>query len=109
MNRNTTVGHICSHNGLSQSAPCEMESCSCGKNQRCLVCGFGFASFPCDCSRITPITITPQEIKSVAEIICLNFIDCDSTAGCGRCNELRNFVDKVLTPEEIKELKENVE
>jgi hypothetical protein len=50
------------------------------------------------------IPLFESEIKSVAEIVCMNFIECDLTMGCGRCNELRNFVEKVLTKEEIIEL-----
>jgi|ERR1035437_585395 hypothetical protein len=32
--------------------PCEMlVTCECGANQMCPVCGYGFGSYPCPCTR----------------------------------------------------------
>jgi len=31
--------------------PCTMNTCQCGKNATCPVCGYGFGQYPCDCLR----------------------------------------------------------
>lgn len=57
MNKNVTTGQICYHPNLrptrwNQPAPepCNMNTCKCGKNQICPVCGYGFGTIPCDCN-----------------------------------------------------------
>jgi len=46
--------------GQQKPEPCEMVGC-CEKNQSCPVCGWGFGSYPCDCTNKVKVETEKEE------------------------------------------------
>jgi hypothetical protein len=50
----TNSRYVCYHalNLAGTPEPVQMQVCDCGKNAVCMVCGYAFGCYPCDCDGI---------------------------------------------------------